>query len=140
MQNIERLYQKIPAKISDLEVINIMSANKIDRGIVFKLKMQTDIKDQVLSNWLDINVKTLRNYKANQKIKLGAKTQEHVILLLSLFKHGVDLFGSNKLFLQWLNSDNFHLDHEPPINFLNTISGIRFIEDRLTGIEHGDNA
>ena len=35
--------------------------------------------------------------------------------------------------------DNPFLDYSKPIDYLNTITGIRFINDRLTAIEYGDN-
>jgi len=61
------------------------------------------------------------------------------IELISLFKHGVEVFGTQENFCNWLIANNFYLDNDTPMNYLKTISGIRLIEDRLTGIEYGDN-
>lgn len=57
----------------------------------------------------------------------------------SLIKHGKKVFGSKPKFEEWLQSRNFFFDGKPPIEFLSTVRGIRFIDDRLTGMEYGDN-
>jgi uncharacterized protein (DUF2384 family) len=42
-------------------------------------------------------------------------------------------------FERWLNQENFYFDNKRPVAFMNTITGIKFIDDRLTAMEHGDN-
>jgi uncharacterized protein (DUF2384 family) len=59
--------------------------------------------------------------------------------LLSLMQHGIEVFGSKSDFDQWLATENFFLDGKEPNSFLNTIAGVRFIDDRLTAMEYGDN-
>ena len=39
-----------------------------------------------------------------------------------------------------MQKPNYIFDGDQPIHFLSTISGIRFIDDRITGIEYGDNS
>jgi len=39
----------------------------------------------------------------------------------------------------WLSKENFFFDNKAPGSFLNKISGIKFTNDRLCAIEHGDN-
>jgi uncharacterized protein (DUF2384 family) len=81
-------------------------------------------------------------------VKVNVK--EQVLLLLSLIKHGVEIFGSMKEFESWLNQENFYFDNKSPVSFLNTITGspvsflntitgIKFIDDRLTAMQYGDN-
>ena len=65
--------------------------------------------------------------------------QEHVFILLSLFKHGIEFFGTSGKFGEWLQKENYFFDNDKPINFLDTISGIRFTDSRLTAMEYGDN-
>lgn len=59
-------------------------------------------------------------------------------LTFSLYKHGILVFGSEKSFTKWLNSKNIIFDNKMPKEFLNTIEGIKFVDDRLTAIEYGD--
>jgi uncharacterized protein (DUF2384 family) len=47
--------------------------------------------------------------------------------------------GSKDRFNQWLTAKNFLLDGKAPVSFLSTVTGIRFIDDRLTAMEYGDN-
>lgn len=56
-----------------------------------------------------------------------------------VIEHGIDVFGTREDFEEWLNSPNFFFDHEKPITFMNTKKGLKFIDDRLTGMEYGDN-
>ena len=88
---------------------------------------------------MDLSEKTYRNHKTTGKVTKPS-LQEHLITLLSLFKHGREIFDSSEQFKQWLNKENFHFNNQAPIDFIYTISGIKFIDDRLTGIEYGDNA
>ena len=59
---------------------------------------------------------------------------------IELFNHGKSVFGSLDLFIRWLHSDNFYFDKKPPAEMLSTLEGIKFIDDRLTGMQYGDNA
>jgi len=58
----------------------------------------------------------------------------------ALFKHGIEVFGTEEKFVEWLKSENFFFDKKAPKEFLNTNAGIEFIDCRLTGLEYGDNA
>ena len=61
-------------------------------------------------------------------------------MLTSLARHGVGVFGDGQSFGQWLHTDNFMLSQRKPADLLNTNSGVRLVDDRLTGMEYGDNA
>jgi uncharacterized protein (DUF2384 family) len=56
-----------------------------------------------------------------------------------LIKHGIEVFGSVEEFHQWLNRKNFYLDNKTPNSYLNTVTGVKFVDDRLTAMEYGDN-
>lgn len=139
-QNLDlKLLEEIPGRISDIQVLNLLKKKSINWSYVVFIKKYTNFKDDLISDWLNISEKTFRNYKTDENKVLKENTQEHVVLLLSLFKHGNEVFGSKDDFYNWLNKKNYFLDNDMPINYLKTISGIRLIEGRLTGIEYGDN-
>lgn len=96
------------------------------------------LKDSIIAKWLNITTRTFRNYKV-QSSALKDNTKEHIVSLLSLYKHGIDVFGSKLLFEKWLSTPNMLLDNKAPMDFLVTISGIRLIDNRLTGMEFGEN-
>lgn len=133
-----KIANEVPERISDSEVLQHLKRGQVDHRYLHYFKQQSNISDETLSSWFNINVKTFRTYKRNENA-LKENLQEHIILLISIFKHGAEVFGSNQLFSKWLNEENFFFDGDKPIQLLRTITGIRFIEDRLTAIEYGDN-
>jgi uncharacterized protein (DUF2384 family) len=138
--NEAKLYASIPANITAFEVLNLIQKESINSSHLQLVKTISDLSDEKLSNSLNLNVKTFRTYKNAKPTALKADLQEHTILLLSLIKHGIQVFGHKEAFNQWLENENFHLGMRKPIEYLNTISGIKFIDNHITGIEYGDNA
>ena len=132
------ILDKVPGHINDGEILHLLYSNDITRKHVNTLKTLTDFNDVVLSDWLNISVKTFREYKKPKSI-VKENVKEQVLLLLSLVKHGTTVFGSVKEFETWLNQENFYFDQKSPVFFLNTITGIKFVDDRLTAMEYGDN-
>lgn len=132
------LLEEVPGHISDAEILHLLYSTDITWKHVNALKTLTDFNDEVLADWLSISVKTFREYKKPQST-VKENVKEQVLVLLSLVKHGMSVFGSMKEFENWLHQENFYLDFKPPISFLNTITGIKFIDDRLTALEYGDN-
>ena len=60
-------------------------------------------------------------------------------MILTLIKHGREVFGSVEKFSSWLDTENFFFDKKTPSKFLTTSSGLKFVDDRLTAMEYGDN-
>lgn len=102
------------------------------------IKSLTQFTDDILSSWLNVTVKTFRNYK-REDVDFKDNMKEQIILLLSLIKHGIEVFEDNETFEDWLVTSNFYFGDQQPISYLNTVSGIRFVQSRLTAIEYGDN-
>lgn len=137
--NIEdAVLDKVPDHINDGEILHLLYSTDITWKHVNTLKILTDFNDVVLSDWLNISVKTFREYKKPQST-VKENVKEQVLLLLSLIKHGTTIFGSVKAFEAWLNQENFYFDQKSPVFFLNTITGIKFVDDRLTAMQYGDN-
>jgi len=130
--------KQIPNRISDSEVITFLYSQEIDWSYMEKFKQLSFLKDERISHLFNISVKTLRKYK-NPEVKFKNNIKEKLILLLSLYKHGVELFGSVDEFNAWLDLENFYFDGAKPDSFLTTVTGVRFVDDRLTAMEYGDN-
>ena len=58
----------------------------------------------------------------------------------SLMDNGIKVFGTKENFEIWLQRENFFFDKKAPAEFMYTLEGIKFINDRLTGMQYGDNA
>ncbi|MEG0984268.1 MbcA/ParS/Xre antitoxin family protein, partial [Algoriella sp.] len=90
------------------------------------------------SKWLNITTRTYRNYKTKD-VSLKDNTKEQIVLLISLYKHGLDVFMTKEDFEHWLTTPNILLDNKAPMDFLDTVSGLKFIDNRLTAMEFGEN-
>lgn len=133
-----QLENTIPVGINDSQMLQQLHAKSISGQYLQKLKEVCLFNDEEIANWLNINVKTFRAYK-KPKQQLNIGLGEHILSLLSLMKHGKKLFANAQDFKQWLAAENFFFDGKPPVYFLHTITGIRFVDERLRAMEYGDN-
>ncbi len=135
----EQIIAGIPP-VSDFSGIYFYTINnKSNHELVMLLDRIIGLNDSVLSDWLNITPRTYRNYKQNTDVVLKGNVKEHIVLLLSLYKHGAEVFGNIADFEHWLTEKNRLLDNEAPYSFLTTVSGIKFIDNRLTALEYGEN-
>ena len=135
----ELMLSYIPSKIDHAATLGLIQSDKPSYQYFKAIKEITFFTDEKIADWLDISVKTYRTYtKPGAQIKDSIK--EQALIILSLIKHGTEVFGSVKDFLQWLEGENFYFDKKAPITFMHTNSGMKFIDDQLTGMEYGDNA
>ena len=132
------LPEEVPGRISDGEILGYLQTRDINWEYIKTIKNLTEFNDEVISRWLNVSVKTFRSYKQPEN-RFKENVKEQVLVLLSLIHHGIEVFGSQKTFSEWLATPNFHFDNHNPNSFLNTITGIRFVDERLTAIEYGDN-
>jgi len=133
------ILEKVPQGLGDAEILGFMDQHTIDSSYMNAIRRLTRYNDDDISTWLNISPRTMRNYRSLPKLKIKKSTAEHLILLLTLFTHGHQVFGSSEAFDEWLNTENFFLDNKKPKEFLDTSSGIRFTNDRLTAMQYGDN-
>lgn len=134
----KKIFENIPKELRASWVVSYLSTDKFTPRHVKILRTKTNAGDKRLSSILSIAPKTFVSYtKDVSKIKID--TKEHILLLISLLKHGADVFGSEDGFNNWLDTKNVFLDNKNPLDLLNTISGIRFVDDRLVAMEYGDN-
>jgi putative toxin-antitoxin system antitoxin component (TIGR02293 family) len=134
----KEVFKCLPNRLSDIEILNLLQAQEITWRQIDEIKELTDLNDVIISAWLNVSVRSLRSYR-QPSIRLKDNLKERVVVLLSLMKHGIQVFGTKDNFDRWLTTENFFLDGKEPNSFLNTITGIRFIDDRLTAMEYGDN-
>ncbi|NLN32864.1 MAG: DUF2384 domain-containing protein [Flavobacteriaceae bacterium] len=96
------------------------------------------LSDEIISKWLNITTRTYRNYKTKDT-EIKENTKEHIVSILSLYKHGMEVFSTKDEFENWLTLPNPFLDNKAPMDFMDTISGIQLIDNRLTAMEFGEN-
>lgn len=143
MATLEKIVtREIIAEVPEIrnftKILFYLRQNNINWRYFNYLKEITTLNDEIISTWLNINSKTLRAYRKPESISKD-NIKEHLVLLISLYKHGTAVFETKENFDKWLVTENYFLDSKAPKNFLETISGIQFIDDHLTAIEYGDN-
>ncbi|MCC4213836.1 antitoxin Xre/MbcA/ParS toxin-binding domain-containing protein [Leeuwenhoekiella parthenopeia] len=131
-------FDKTPLALNEAAVIYYLEHTVVDVATLDKLREMAHFNEAEIAEWLNVNVKTLRNYKSNHTV-IKDHVQEKIVLLIALFNHGKAVFGSFEAFSDWLKKPNFFFDKKAPSSFLNTYSGTKFIDNRLTGMEFGDN-
>lgn len=129
---------EIPDRLSESEVLYSLRSKKIDTRYLNAMKDVTGFSLETMASWLNVTPRTLRNY-TQQKTTWNESFKEHLLLLLGLFKHGKRVFGTSLAFDEWLKLNNFHFDESAPVSFLNSVTGVRFVDDFLTAMEFGDN-
>ncbi len=135
------LIKEIPnSPLNEIQILHIISTNIFDRQSISFIKRITKFNDKYISHLLNISVRTLRNYTLVGAMLKTNLEKEHWIKILSLYKHGEEVFGDKDLFIDWLNAENYYFDNKPPINFLDTSTGIKLIDNQLTAMQFGDNA
>lgn len=127
----------VPMRLSDSELLTYIQTD-INWKYVDTIKKLTGFNDNIISDWLNVSIKTFRSYRLS-KNGFKQNVKEQIVLLLSLMNHGIHVFGNETEFKNWLNVSNFYFDNKTPNQFLNTITGIKFVDERLTAMEYGDN-
>lgn len=93
-------------------------------------------RSELISELMEVSESTFYRWKTSKKL-VDEKYAERLSELMNLFTYGEEVFESKKLFNEWLNSSNIHLKKKPPIQFLDSFSGIRYINHLLDKIEYG---
>ncbi|OJV54886.1 MAG: hypothetical protein BGO31_16215 [Bacteroidetes bacterium 43-16] len=133
-----KIMKELPTVNEPGSVYFYLSKNNVNNTYIELMDELVTLNDTVISNWLNITPRTLRNYRSKEA-NLKDNTKEHIISILSLFKHGIAVFGTTAVFEQWLAAPNYFLDEKAPMDFMDTISGISLIDNRLTAMEYGEN-
>lgn len=130
--------ESIPNQVQDYGMLYYLQEHTFTAAHVQLLRATSNLKDYVLAKILHLTPKTFAKY-AEKESNIKKDTQEHILMLTAIYKHGNQVFESTDNFNAWLKSENAFFDHKKPLSFLDTISGIRFVDDRLTALEYGDN-
>lgn len=135
----QKILEEIPSIHDFSKFYFYLIESKMDHEFLGILNQLSGLSDTVLSDWLNISAKTLRNYKNRTDLILKENTKEHILSLIALYKHGMEVFGNKENFEQWLKAVNLLMGGKAPLDFLDTISGIKWVDNRLTAMEYGEN-
>jgi hypothetical protein len=137
ISSVKQNISTIPEIGNFTKILFYLRNNDVNWNYFNYFKEITTLSDEITSSWLNINSKTLRAYRKPESTSKD-NVKEHLVLLIALYQHGIDVFDGKENFDSWLISENYYFDRKAPMDFLDTITGIKFIDDRLTAIEFGD--
>lgn len=92
-----------------------------------------------ITDWsriLNVSERTMQRYKREKK-RFDSIHSERLLLIMLLFKKGLEVFNSTDYFIKWLHSENISLGGVKPLNMLDNTFGVNLIKDELVRIEHG---
>lgn len=138
IEMVEELLKEVPTEVTEKVAISYATDHLITQKYLNLLVKA--FADEPTTRVLVKLPKQSISKVANQTLIEKRHVRVRTIMLLSLFKHGKEVFGSISMFRKWLRKPNYMFDEKPPINLLKTFPGIRFVDNSLTAMQYGDNA
>ena len=89
------------------------------------------------ANFLDISTKSLQRYKASPKHHFKPIHSEKIIEIAEVTNTGLEVFGSMEKLRLWLNTPNFALGNQKPMELLKDSYGKELVMSELIHINHG---
>ncbi len=92
-----------------------------------------------VSDWsriLNVSERTIQRNKS-EKRRFDAIHSERLLLIVLLFRKGIEVFGNTSNFFTWIDSKNIALGGLKPTSLLDNSFGIDLVKDELIRIEHG---
>ena len=124
--------------MDDARLIGLI--DKVRQGISFKAFLNLVDRGPFSifewSSFLHLSERTLQRYRKEEK-RFDPIHSEKIVEITMLYNLGIEIFGDQKRFDNWLESENIALGHKKPKDFLDSTFGIGLLKDELTRIEQG---
>lgn len=117
-----------------LELVNVVRKG-IPRKAIDTLAKNLNISVANLTKYLHVSERTLHRY-APEKI-LSSDLSDHVLQIAKIYTRCVEVFEDNDNAANWLKQSNIVFGNIPPIELMDTSTGIEIVFDELTRIEYG---
>lgn len=126
--------------LSDFFNNQLLIIQTIEKGIPFSIfesiKKATPLTTNDWADYLGLSSRSLNRYLIQNKT-FSPIYSEKIIELIEVFKLGLEVFGDQNSFNQWLNTPNFALGKIKPYELLKNSYGKEMVISELTGISHG---
>lgn len=107
----------------------------INMKYLLKLTEKLSLNLQEMGNILHVSLRTLQRYAPTKVLDTDASAK--VLNLAALQSHGIEVFGTEEDFAQWLKMKVPALGNKTPLSYLDTPFGFQLINQTLGRIEHG---
>ncbi len=122
---------------------SIDTVESVRTGIEFKsFKSFFDMLHLTTKKWseiLGVSEKTMQTILKDKKF-LEQRKSEKLLSFLLLVKYGIEVFGSQNSFEEWLKYKTPMLLGNAPIDYLDTIQGVEMLQEQIFRIETGNLA
>lgn len=69
--------------------------------------------------------------------RLSPNQSERMLMIIEVLAQAEQYHGNNAAALKWLNTPNLQLYNETPLNYLDTVMGIKLVSEELNKLSHG---
>jgi putative toxin-antitoxin system antitoxin component (TIGR02293 family) len=122
---------------SPFEMVNV-ARKGIPMKTIDTLAKNLNLSRPELAKYLHVSERTLQRYTP-EKI-LSQDLSDRVLQIAKLYARCVEIFEEQEKASGWLKQSNIAFGKIPPIELLDTSTGIEMIFDELTRIEYGVNS
>jgi putative toxin-antitoxin system antitoxin component (TIGR02293 family) len=120
--------------LSDLELVKT-AREGITKKTVNEIIKLTGLTQIEFSNYINLTTRAIQRKDENEKLSITIS--EKALLISNLYCKGSDVLGSIDNFKEWMDTTNYALGNIKPKEYLDTYSGIEFLNDELGRMEHG---
>lgn len=107
----------------------------IRMSFLLNLSEKLSLSLQEVGNILHVSLRTLQRYAPTKTLDTDASAK--VLNLEALYRHGIEVFGDEESFNNWLRSKIPSLGNQTPLSYLDTPFGFQLVDQTLGRIEHG---
>lgn len=111
------------------------SRNGINMQYLTNLSQKLSLSLQEMGEILHVSLRTLQRYAPSKILDTDASAK--ALNLANLQAHGIEVFGTEIHFNEWLRTKVPSLGNKTPLSFLDTPFGFTLIDQTLGRIEHG---
>ncbi|MGB0880883.1 MAG: antitoxin Xre/MbcA/ParS toxin-binding domain-containing protein [Polaribacter sp.] len=131
-ENDKKIFSYTP--IDTIESVRNGIDNK-DFKIIYDL---LNFSNKKWAEILGVTEKTVQKTIIKEEKPLKQKTAEKFLSFLLLVKYGIEVFGSQESFHEWLNYKAYNLNNKAPIEYVDTVQGIGMLKEQIFKIETGN--
>lgn len=130
---IRTLGLKLPTR-TPLEMVKV-ARKGIPMKAIDVLAKNLNMPRPELAKYLHVSERTLQRYTPEKVLSPGLS--DHVLQIAKIYTRCVEVFEEHDKAANWLKQSNIAFGKVPPIELLDTSTGIEMVFDELTRIEYG---
>jgi uncharacterized protein (DUF2384 family) len=138
LSDFEVTYNRMPRYMDDISLLKRAKEGLNAKAALDFLALSCFTPDE-FQGVFKTTVKTIQNHVAKE-LTLDAPLSEKLLKCFALFDQGAEIFGTPEVFSQWLHGSAYGLGYQVPLEMMDTITGIRLVEEQLIRIAYGDLA